>query len=249
VVDPTQGFTAFLRGQATAFETSLNALFDACTSGSRCPPGGARAAYDRLAAQVETRPIPTRTGETLGPAELPVAALIPSYDPSSAAIFYRGLSDALDGDGSTLLSLFKSYERAGSYPAYAGVECTDSPHPEGAGAYHAFAAEMIAISPRLGGSVANELLPCAFWPAPVKDITGPVAAPDGPPVLVVGNTKDAVTPYQQAVSVADTLAHGRLLTLDAAGHTALGRSDCIAEAEAAYFTDLALPPQGTVCSP
>src|SRR5262249_46868090 len=146
VVDPTQGFTQFLKGQAAAFDAALNAVFDACGSDSRCPPGGARAAYDRLAAQVETRPIPTRTGETLGPAELPVAALIPTYDPSAAPIFYRGLSDALNGDGSTLMSLFNSYERAGSYPAYAGVECTDSPHPEGADAYQAFATEMIAIS-------------------------------------------------------------------------------------------------------
>jgi hypothetical protein len=109
-------------------------------------------------------------------------------------------------------------------------------------------ASVIAVSPRVGGSVANELLPCAFWPAPVHDITGPVVAADGPPVLVIGNNGDAVTPYPQAVRVASTLAHGHLLTLDATGHTALGRSDCIAEAEAAYLTDLKAPPAGTVCS-
>jgi pimeloyl-ACP methyl ester carboxylesterase len=248
VVDPTEDFSAFLRSQAVAFDTALNALFDACASGSKCPPGGARAAYDRLAAQVETRPIATRTGAALGPAELPVAALIPSYDPSSAALFYRGLSEALGGDGTTLYSLFSSYEEAGSYAAYAAVECTDSPHPQGPAAYEAFVASVIAVSPRVGGSVANELLPCAFWPAPVHDITGPVVAADGPPVLVIGNNGDAVTPYPQAVRVASTLAHGHLLTLDATGHTALGRSDCIAEAEAAYLTDLKAPPAGTVCS-
>ena len=90
VVDPTQGFSGFLRGQAVAFDTALNALFDACTTGAKCPPGGARAAYDTLAAQVETRPVPTRTGGSLGPAELPVAALIPSYDPSSADAVLSG---------------------------------------------------------------------------------------------------------------------------------------------------------------
>jgi pimeloyl-ACP methyl ester carboxylesterase len=105
------------------------------------------------------------------------------------------------------------------------------------------------VSPRVGGSVANELLPCAFWPAPVHDVTGPVVAADGPPVLVVGNKGDAVTPYPQAVKVASTLAHGRLLTLDATGHTALGRgSSCIDNAEAVYLADLTLPPAGTVCS-
>jgi pimeloyl-ACP methyl ester carboxylesterase len=249
VVDPRQGFTEFLRAQAVAFDVQLNAVLDQCTSGSSCPPGGARAAYDTLAAQVETHPVSTRTGNALGPAELPVAALLPAYDPSAAPIFYRGLTEALNGDGSTLYSLFDSYERSGSYAAYAGVECTDSPHPDGADAYRAFAADLETVSARLGGSIANELLPCAFWPAPVHDVTGPVTEPDGPPVLVVGNTKDAATPYQQAVGVAQMLAHGRLLTLDSAGHTALGRSDCIAGAESAYLVDLQVPADGTVCSP
>ncbi|HEX2383302.1 MAG TPA: alpha/beta hydrolase [Acidimicrobiales bacterium] len=248
VVDPTQDLSAFLRGQAVAFNGVLDVLFAGCSSGSQCPPGGARAAYDRLAAQVETNPIPTRTGDALGPAELPVAALIPAYEPDSAEMFYRGLTEALKGDGTTLYSLFDSYERSGSYLVYAGVECTDSPHPVGADAYQSFAAGLIAASPLVGGSVANELLPCAFWPAPVHDVTGPVVASDGPPVLVVGNKDDAVTPYPQAVDVANTLAHGRLLTLDSSGHTALGRSGCVDDVEAAYFVDLTLPAEGTVCS-
>jgi pimeloyl-ACP methyl ester carboxylesterase len=249
VVDPTDDFSGFLRGQAVALDAAVNALFDGCTSGTQCPPGGARAAYEKLAKQVETTPLPTDSANTLGPGELPVAALIPAYEPSTAKMFYRGLSEALAGDGTTLYKLFDSYERSGSYAAYAAVECTDSPHPEGAEAYEAFANSLIAVSPIVGGSVANELLPCAFWPAPVHDITGPVVAADGPPVLVVGNKGDPVTPYPQAVKVATTLAHGRLVTLDATGHTALGRgSDCIDQAEAAYFTKLTLPAEGTVCS-
>jgi pimeloyl-ACP methyl ester carboxylesterase len=202
-----------------------------------------------VAGQVEQSPLPTRTKGRLGPAELPVAALIPAYAPNEAATFYQGLTEALEGDGTTLYRLFQSYEDSGSYPAYAGVECTDSPHPVGADAYEDFAASLIEISPLLGGSIANELLPCAFWPAPVHDVTGPVVAADSPPVLVVGNKRDAITPYSQAVDVADTLAHGRLLTLDSSGHTALGRSDCVDDAEAAYYADLTLPREGTVCSP
>ena len=34
------------------------------------------------------------------------------------------------------------------------------------------------------------------------------------------------------------LAHGRLLTFDAAGHTAIGRSNCVGDAESAYLVDL-----------
>jgi len=247
VVDPTQSFTEFLRQQTIAFETQIESVFDACASGSQCPPGGARAAYDQLAAQVENAPVPTRLGGSLGPGELAVAALLPTYSPSASPLFYRGLTQALAGDATTLYSLFQDYDESGSFAVYAGVECTDSPHPVGSDAYRAFAGELEAISPRFGGPIANELLPCAFWPVPAHDITGPVVAADGPPVLVVGNTGDAATPYKQAQSVAATLAHGRLLTFDATGHTALGRSPCIAAAEAAYFTDLTLPDVGTVC--
>ncbi len=146
VVDPRQGFTDFLRAQAVAFDAQLNAIFDQCASGSSCPPGGARAAYDKLAAQVEAHPVSTRTGNALGPSELPVAALLPAYDTSAAPIFYRGLTDALKGDGSTLYSLFESYEQSGSFADYAGVECTDSPHPVGVDDYKAFAADLETVS-------------------------------------------------------------------------------------------------------
>jgi hypothetical protein len=75
-----------------------------------------------------------------------------------------------------------------------------------------------------------------------------VTAPDSPPILVVGNTRDAATPYQQAVDVASTLAHGHLLTFDSAGHAAYGQSQCVERAEEAYFVDLTLPPDGTICN-
>ena len=46
------------------------------------------------------------------------------------------------------------------YTVYAAVECIDSPHPVGAEAYRAFAHELEGLSPRFGGAIANELLPC-----------------------------------------------------------------------------------------
>jgi hypothetical protein len=104
------------------------------------------------------------------------------------------------------------------------------------------------LSPRFGGAIANELLPCAFWPAPVHSIVGPVTAPGAPPILVVGNTGDAATPYRQAVDVAATLQSSRLVTFDASGHAAYGKSTCVADAEATYFVDLTLPPEGKVCT-
>ena len=65
---------------------------------------------------------------------------------------------------------------------------------------------------------------------------------------MVGNTGDAATPYDQAVTVASTLANGHLITLDSDGHTAYGRSDCVMAHEARYLVDLQLPGNDETCT-
>lgn len=249
VVDPTQDFRAFLRQQTIAFDKQITAIFDSCPDGGEdCPPGGAAAAYDEVSRRVESAPIPGANRQMLGPSELVTAALIPTYEPSAQPLFYTALTQALEGDGSVMLRLSSAYENSVKYTLYAAVECIDSPHPVGSGEYRAFAQELEALSPRFGGAIANELLPCAFWPAPVHNIIGPVTAPGAPPILVIGTTGDAATPYQQAVDVAATLQNGRLLTFDGSGHAAYGKSTCAANTEAAYFVDLTLPPEGKICT-
>ncbi|MEY2436041.1 MAG: hypothetical protein QOF97_877 [Acidimicrobiaceae bacterium] len=251
VVDPGQGFVDYLREQARAFETQLNTLFAQCpTGGGRCPDGGAAAAYDELARRVETNPLPAGSSGTVGPNELATAATEATYSSSGSTDLFQALAAGLAGDGTLLYELFQSYASSVHFASYAGVECIDGPHPVGPIAYRAFAAEVEKVAPRMGGSVANELLPCAFWPAPVKSVVGPVAAHGAPPILVVGNTHDAATPYEQAQRVASGLERATLLTFDSAGHTAFGTGNpCILDAMTAYLVDLRLPPEGTICSP
>jgi len=249
IIDPTQDFATGLRQQTIAFERQTGALLDGCPDGGDgCPPGGARAAYDELARRVEQAPIDGAGGESLGPTELADAALITTYVSSANQAFYAALTQGLSGRADRMLQLTDVYRTSVDFPAYAAVECTDSPHPVGAEAYRAFAQELIGLSSRFGGTVANELLPCAYWGPPVESIVGPVTAPEAPPILVVGTTGDPATPYQQAVDVAHTLARGRLITYQGNQHAAYGASTCVADAEAVYFVDLQLPPEGTICS-
>lgn len=248
VVDPTQDLVTFLRGQTVGFEAALSQLFARCPpGGAGCPDGGAEAAYDAVAARVEEDPLPAGDDATLGPGELPVAAIYSTYVPSLAPSFFQALAWAQDGDGSLLKSMARAYQEIAHFTSYAGVECIDSPHPVGAEAYAAFADELDAVSPRFGASVANELLPCAFWPAEVRSVIGPVVAPAAPPVLVIGTTGDAATPFVQAERVAATLEEATLLTYDAAGHTSYGSSSCTRAAVGAYLVALELPAPGTVC--
>jgi len=248
VVDPTQDFVGFLTGQTRAFETRLQQIFDRCPAGqSGCPPMGAEAAYDEISAKVEVEPLKASRGKVVDPTALATAAIYSTYVQSFASNFYRALRDGVEGDGTRLRDMADSYYDEGNFASYAGVECIDSPHPEGADAYKHFADDLTAISPRFGGAIANELLPCAFWPAPVHSVVGDVVAADGPPTLVVGTTNDSATPYQQAVKVAKTLAHGRLVTFEGDQHTSYGISSCTAGIAGAYLVDLELPDDGTIC--
>ena len=87
------------------------------------------------------------------------------------------------------------------------------------------------------------------WPVErVSRYTGSFRATGVPPILVVGTTGDPDTPFQDAVTLAETLEKARLLTFKAEGHTAFERSTCAAAATTSYLADLVLPAVNTVCA-
>ena len=250
VDQPDWDLTDLLTAQANGFERAVNVMLHRCDGAgdATCPLNSASATYDRVAAALETAPIPDGSGGAFGPAELATAATTAAYAPDRTATFLQGLAAADRGDGSGLMPLVQSYrDQAQSYAAYAGVSCVDGPHPVGAEAYRAFAERLTAQFPRFGASVANEMLPCAFWPSPVTRSPHVVTAPGTPPILVVGTTGDPATPYSSAVSVARELAHGVLVTVDGAGHTSGGQSTCLTDTVGRYFTDLVVPTANSLC--
>ncbi len=247
VLDPEFSQTDLLRGQTVGFERTMEAVFAGCPDGQAdCPAGGPAAAYDRIAAAVESEPLPG-AGDVLGPSDLATAGILTTYDRSFWEPFYAGLVAADEqGDGSVLLELAEVYRDFGGFTAYQAVSCLDSVNPQGSEAWAAFSDELEAISPRFGGSIANEMLACAFWPAEPRPVTGPVDGAGSNPVLVIGTTGDAATPVEQAERVAANLAEGHLLVLDGEGHTAYG-DPCINDAVAAYLLDGVLPAEGARC--
>lgn len=247
VVDPTLDLEGWLTQQARAFDDSMNRAFAACGNVEPCPVPDLAEAYDELAAKVEELPIPAGRGRQLGPSALATAAILVSYDPGAWKLLPPAIADALDGDGAAMYELAESYYDLSGFTAYASVACTDAAHPVGAEAYAAFADRLREVSPRFGESVANELLPCAFWQAPVAQITGVVRGEGSPPILVLGNRGDAATPYANSVKVAEMLADGHLVSNDDEGHTAFGRSNCVDNAVEDYLIDVAVPETDPDC--
>ena len=246
VVDPTAALVEWLRGQTIAIDASVSRALASCTKATNCPVPDAAAAYDKVQKMVETKPI--RAGrQTLGPAELETAAVYVSYDPSLWKQLGPALKDAEGGDGRAMLKLAQGYYDFGGFTSYVAVECLDSAHPTGSAEYRTFADELRRLSPRIGGSTANELLPCAYWPTPPQPISAPVTGAGSPPILVLGNRGDAATPYADSVKVASMLADGHLVSYAGEGHTSYGRSSCVDAAVNAYLIDLKVPKSDPDC--
>ena len=245
VVDPTEDLVDLLSGQSAAIDAAVERIFESCGERSRCPMTDPAASFDSLRTEVETTPLPA--DHEVGPAELGTAGIYSVYDPDLWQTFLRAIDQGTEGDGDAMWELAEGYYDFGDFTAYAAITCQDSPHPTGAEAHAAFVASLKVSSPRFGGNIGNEMLPCAYWPTPIDDVTGPVTAEDSPDVVVLGNVGDALTPYDDSVEVAEMLAHGNLVTYHGEGHTSYGRDDCVDRAVHAYFIDLLVPPTDPQC--
>ena len=106
--------------------------------------------------------------------------------------------------------------------------------------------EVVSKSPLFAANMGIDPT-CELWTAssaPHLKLTGKGAAP----ILVVGSTGDSATPYEHAVTMAEQLESGNLLTYDGPGHGAVTAGNtCIDEAIAAYLVEGTVPAEGTTC--
>jgi pimeloyl-ACP methyl ester carboxylesterase len=233
--------------QAASFETALQSYADDCNSDDDCPIApDAIGAIEQLEAQVEQAPIPADPRD-LGPGELSTGLGYPLY----ADFLWGDLSDAvanaLDGDGSDMVSLADQYLDLADTDIYFAVECLDNDWPETPDEVLAAGEAAAVDSPHFGEPIVNDYVRCAMWPAEEEPLPA-VTAPGTPPILVVSTTNDPATPYEAGVLTAERLETGVLLTYEGDGHTVVGQgNDCVDGAVARYLVDLEPPEDGTTC--
>lgn len=240
VVDPGADLTDLLRQQAIAFETGFERLDDRCDE-LRCPADGLTVTFDRVMARLEADgPV----GD-VGPSELVMASLLPSYAPSILPAYATALAQADANDFTAIERLSDFFVGSVSFTAYAAFACADGRPPSGSESWDRFADELEVAAPRFGAAVANELRVCAHWPPPADDpIDEPTASSLSGvqvPILVVGNTGDAATPLVNAERVAGLLPEARLVVVDSARHTAYNGSSCVRDLVADYLAGQRLP--------
>lgn len=247
VVDPTGGGDATALGQMEVIDASARAMDEACAADPTCPLAaqGQRLlpAYDELARRIEAGEV---AGHGVGPTQLAYAAFSATYGQERWPLLWQAVAAGLAGDLGPVAEMARWFTGLVAYAPFALVTCLDSTHPVGFAAWEEEADRAAQLSPRFGRTAANELLPCAYWPAATRQPRS-VEAPGAPPILVVGSTGDVATPFEQARSVARRLRASALLTVDAEGHVAIGSSSCVDDAVTRYLVDLAVPAAGARC--
>jgi pimeloyl-ACP methyl ester carboxylesterase len=253
VIDPSLPSFELWMAQAASFQQQLDGFFAWCGSGCAWRPGIALPeALDRLIRRVRTQPLPAGSGAIVGVSELYTALFSRLSSRSRWSSLASALGAAERGDGGPLLSITRGY--LGDAPgatinpdASSAINCLDHPVDTDVNAYNGLAAQAAARSRHFGPYFAWAGLMCATWRATPTRQPHPVTAPGSPPILVIGTTNDAATPFAWAQHVASTLSQGVLLTRDATGHVAMLGSGCVRAAIERYLVDLTPPAPGTVC--
>lgn len=242
--------------QAAGFERALGYFAEWCAGSDVCALGDDRTQIENriagLLSGLDARPL--RVGHrTLTQTMAATGIALYLYEDEKA---YRRLAevvaDGLAGDGEALLysaDLMNGRSPSGydtiayAFPAMVCADVADEGLAAVADEWRGTFDEAPIMGPNLGMSYT-----CQVWtaaPAPQIRIT----AAGAPPILVVGTTGDSATPYEQAVTMADQLESGVLLTLRGVGHGAVTGDDaCIAAAVDRYLYDGEEPQDGTTCA-
>lgn len=260
-VDPTLSNTDTNLEQARGFETALRAYAADCVEQGDCPLGDSEDAVvegiGQLLKDLDESPLPTNDPERpLTQALGFYGVALPLYDEGSWGYLTQGLEAALAGNGGVLLLFADQYlsrTESGysdnSAEVISAVNCLDKPVDTTAADVEATIPDFEEASPTFGRVFAWSVAGCGAWP--VRSPLEPLAsynAEGAAPIVVVGTTRDPATPYEWAVSLADQLSSGVLVTRDGDGHTGYGQgNDCVDSAVDQYLVDGKVPADGLKC--
>jgi len=256
-VDPSKDDLESSEGQAAGFEQAFDAFAADCAAqGSACPAGpDPRNLVYQLLDQAEAAPIPSSgpDGRSASDGLVFIGVLGALYSQDAWPDLAQALATAQSGDSVEILELADGYTRRlddGTYPnltdANIAINCADSDQTFTANEVRGYIAEWDISYPLYGAALASGLLTCTLWdatrhPLPDRDAAGSA------PILVIGTEGDPATPYEGAVTMAEQLEAGVLLTWQGEGHTAFPKTDCITDAVVEYLVDLVAPADGTTC--
>ncbi len=245
--------------QAGGFETALRSYVGDCVEGGDCFLGetldeGVQTISD-LMDDIEDQPLPTQLGRDLAVGNAFYGLIAPLYSRETWNLLDQGLSQALDGNGSTLLLLSDFYaSREGdtytdnSAEAILAINCLDDPYAIDPSQVPAQYADFERASPTFGRVFAWGLVGCRGIEVQSSEAPLEIRGEGAAPIVVTGTTRDPATPYRWAVALAQQLESGVLITRDGDGHTAYNAgNECVDAAIEAYLIEGTVPEDGLEC--
>ncbi len=237
-MDPSTTLSDVVREQTRGFELALRAYAEDCLERSDCPLEGsvdeAMAQIGALLDSVDAQPLRGSDGRTLTSGTMLTAIITPLYARSNWPYLDELFETVAQGDADAALFLADFYydRENGEYlsnstEAFSAVNCLDYPSPLDPERMRAEARQLEEIAPTIGRFQGYGDIGCAGWPVTSAEPREPVTAAGADPILVVGTTGDPATPYRWAVSLAEQLESGVLLTYEGEGHTAYGDDECV----------------------
>ena len=261
-VDPSLTTEQYAAGQAEGFYKGLRSFIADCQSKGNCPLRGSVDAgitqLGQMISDADQNPLRTgdKTGRRLTESLFLVGVAMAMYLDQLWPSLVKGLTEATQGNGTTLLNLADLYYERDDKAAYtqtmaanAAIYCLDHPDTDTPDQARGLAQTLQQKYPPQGAAMGWAVVGCSQWP--IKAVLKPqrLTAPGAAPILVVGNTGDPATPYEWAQSLASQLTSGRLLTWEGTGHTAYGQgSACVVRVVDAYLVSGTVPPRDTTCT-
>ena len=247
-------------GQAGGFEVALRAYVSRCTDEiEACFLGDSLeeglSTITTLLDSIEEDPLPTGDGRDLTVGRAFYGVVAPLYNRDYWPLLDQSLRTALTGDGTGLLVLADAYSARGpdgytdnSVEALYAINCLDDPYAVSADEVPDKVPAFEKVSPTFGEVFAWGLVGCEGIQVERSDPEPEIDGSGADPILVVGTTRDPATPYEWAVSLADQLDSGVLLTRDGDGHTGYGAGNaCVDSTIEDYLLAGTVPEDGKRC--
>ncbi|MFM1950464.1 MAG: hypothetical protein RL418_151 [Actinomycetota bacterium] len=242
--DPTISAGQTLLNQVAGFDGAFRNYLADCLIGRDCPFAGSidsgLAEVREFLSKLESSTLPTQFDREVGVTAAIYGIIAALYSKDSWPYLTQALTEALDGDGTTLLMLADFYNDRENDEGYLtnineanfAINCADSANA--------------VDGPDLGNQIREASIvwgkyfsvpdiSCTGWPDGIGMVKLDYSVELSNPPLIIGTTGDPATPYEQAVSLAELLDGGKLLTLKGEGHTAYGSSICIDSLVDAYL--------------
>ncbi|HWM33131.1 MAG TPA: alpha/beta hydrolase [Pseudolysinimonas sp.] len=265
-VDPGVSDLEALANQMGGFESALRAYMDDCQlNDPGCPfAGGTDAGMAKVRAildGIDAKGLTGSDGRELDSATVGTAIAENLYSdifwPDMTAMF----ADLLRGDADSAFAAADDYNGRnpdGSYQdnsndVYSAVTCAEGDlGTDDSDAFDDIAA-LQQKAPTIGDYLGYddtfvlEAL-CSNWPHPVADLPAEFDAAGAAPILVIGTSNDPATPYANAVSLAEQLDSGVLISYEGEGHTIYAQGvPCIDDTVDAYLLEGTVPDEDPKC--